>query len=82
MKVVEFKREEVDDALVRLKKLVADLESGELPQIVLGVLVMYDTEGGLFTVGLGKDAVDLKLIAVLELGKVQLTDMIFANSED
>lgn len=76
-KVVEFKRENPADAKVVLKQILARLESGDMPEVVVGVMVVYDVEQGLFTFGFGQETSDLHLISILELGKTQLIDGVF-----
>lgn len=76
-KVVEFKRENPTDAKIVLKQVLARLESGEMPEVLIGVMVIYDVEQGLFTFGFGHETGDLHLISMLELGKTQLIDGIF-----
>lgn len=77
--VVEFKREGWRDVLGTLKTWVDRIESGEQPEVVVGLLVLYDKEGGLATVGFGPQAEDLQCIAMLELAKTQLIDVIFSG---
>lgn len=76
-KVVEFKRDNPMDAKVVLKQVLARLESGDMPEVVIGVMVIYDVEQGLFTFGFGQETGDLQLVSMLELGKTQLIDGIF-----
>lgn len=81
MNVVEFKREEWRDGLATLKNIVARLESGDIPPIVIGALVLYDEQGGLATFGIGPKAEDLQIIAMLDMGKMQVMDAMLSSGE-
>lgn len=76
--VVEFKREGWRDTIATLKGLIERMESGEQPEVTIGVMVLYDVTGGLATFGFGPQSEDLQLIAMLELGKTQLLDAVLS----
>jgi hypothetical protein len=78
--VVQFKREGWRDAVSALSGIVEKLKSGELPPIVIGCLILYDEQGALATYGMGPQAEDLQLLAMLELGKTQIIDQIMDAS--
>lgn len=75
-KIVDFRREGWRDAVAVLKSLVARLESGEEAPILVGALVTYGEDGSLTTYAFGPQGDDLKALALLELGKVRMTDVL------
>lgn len=75
-KIVDFRREGWRDAIAVLRGLVERLESGEEAPILLGALVTYGEDGSLTTYAFGPQGDDLKALALLELGKVRITDVL------
>lgn len=76
-KVVELRQqEEWRDAVATLKAIVERIESGDIPRIIVGALVLYDDDGGLSVFGMGPKGEDLAVLSMLELGKVQIIDSI------
>lgn len=78
-KVVEFKREGWRDAIVTLENIVERLKSGELPEIVIGAMVIYDVNDDLEVFGFGKNAEALQVLAMLSLGQVRVQDAILGE---
>ena len=78
-KLVEFKIEKKPSARETLRAILAQIDAGEIPDIDIGAMVIYDKSSGLKTYSLGEDSTNLNTIAMLELGKTQIVDGIFGE---
>lgn len=73
-KVVPFEREGWRDGVEALKQIVADLESGELAPVSIGVLVLMDRDGAAETFAFGPRADDMAAIGLLRIGEQVIID--------
>lgn len=73
-KVVPFEREGWRDAVASLKLIVADLESGELPPVSIGVLVLMGLDGSAETFAFGPRGDDVSALGALRLGERIIVD--------
>lgn len=74
LKVVQLQRDGSRDAVTVLKKIIEQLESGELEPCETGALVMLSTEGAVETFGFGPKADDLQVLGLFRLGEQVIID--------
>lgn len=73
-KAVPFDREGWRDAVASLKQIVADLESGELAPVDMGVLVLRGKDGATETFAFGGRADEMSALGLLRVGEQIIVD--------
>ena len=77
-KIVQIPRAGYLDAVLTLRRLADQIESGELPACDVGVLAMLGAHGGVDVFGFGPQSKDLQCIATLRLAEHHLISTMLA----
>lgn len=72
--VVPFKREPQLDAIEAMKEIISQMESGEIPDIESGGVVMMSKDGQVYSFGFGEKCDDLYLVGLFRLGEQLIID--------
>lgn len=77
LKVVQFKQEGYKDAISALKKVVEQLESGELAAVETGAMALIGCDGSVEIFGFGPKSDELQVLGLFRLGEAQWLDTVF-----
>ena len=72
--VVPFKREPKADAIAAMEEIIAQMKSGEIPEVESGGVVLMGNDGSVHSFGFGEKCEDLHLVGLFRLGEQLIID--------